>query len=136
MSARAARTAAGTSCSCSPHAARAAKAPFWITTSRRSVHSGTQTVSSAGCALWGRDLGDESIAGVELGTQGGRIIPGRVLLTARLRSWVGLWESQERDYLAQKVGRGGGWLAADPSCHGGPSPGMLRALLSRQLFRA
>ncbi|XP_024905449.1 transforming growth factor beta-1-induced transcript 1 protein isoform X9 [Pteropus alecto] len=48
MSARAARTAARTSCSCSLHAARAAKAPSWITTFRRSVHSGTQTVSSAG----------------------------------------------------------------------------------------
>lgn len=89
MSARAARTAARTSCSCSLHAARAAKAPSWITTFRRSVHSGTQTVSSAGCALWGRGLGDESFAGVGLGTQGGRIIPDRVLLTARLHSWGG-----------------------------------------------
>lgn len=57
-SGRAAPTAAGTSCSCSPRAARAAKAPFWITTSRRSARSGTQTASSAGMlrALLGRQL--------------------------------------------------------------------------------
>ncbi|XP_012966697.1 transforming growth factor beta-1-induced transcript 1 protein isoform X4 [Mesocricetus auratus] len=49
-SGRAAPTAGGTSCSCSPRAARAAKAPFWITTSRRSARSGIQTASSAGNA--------------------------------------------------------------------------------------
>ncbi|XP_057633984.1 transforming growth factor beta-1-induced transcript 1 protein isoform X3 [Chionomys nivalis] len=49
-SGRAAPTAGGTSCSCSPRAARAAKAPYWITTSRHSARSGTQTASSAGSA--------------------------------------------------------------------------------------
>ncbi|XP_034376704.1 transforming growth factor beta-1-induced transcript 1 protein isoform X5 [Arvicanthis niloticus] len=50
MSGRAAPTAGGTSCSCSPRAARAAKDPFWITTSRHSARSGTQTASCAGNA--------------------------------------------------------------------------------------
>ncbi|NP_001276480.1 transforming growth factor beta-1-induced transcript 1 protein isoform b [Mus musculus] len=50
-SGRVVRTAGGTSCSCSPHAARAAKALFWITTSRHSARSGTQTASCAGNAL-------------------------------------------------------------------------------------
>ncbi|XP_063131931.1 transforming growth factor beta-1-induced transcript 1 protein isoform X4 [Rattus norvegicus] len=49
-SGRAAPTAGGTSCSCSPRAARAAKDPFWITTSRHSARSGTQTASCAGNA--------------------------------------------------------------------------------------
>nr|XP_021513585.1 transforming growth factor beta-1-induced transcript 1 protein isoform X3 [Meriones unguiculatus] len=49
-SGRAAPTAAGTSCSCSPRAARAAKAPSWITTSLHSARSGTRTASSAGNA--------------------------------------------------------------------------------------
>ncbi|XP_047693782.1 uncharacterized protein LOC125154101 isoform X2 [Prionailurus viverrinus] len=50
MSVRAAPTVAGTSCSCSPRAARAVKAPFWITTYLHSAPSGTRTVSSAGRA--------------------------------------------------------------------------------------
>ncbi|XP_043415887.1 transforming growth factor beta-1-induced transcript 1 protein isoform X3 [Prionailurus bengalensis] len=50
MSVRAAPTVAGTSCSCSPRAARAVKAPFWITTYLHSAPSGTRTVSSAGNA--------------------------------------------------------------------------------------
>lgn len=57
MSGRAAPTAGGTSCSCSPRAARAAKDPFWITTSRHSVRSGTQTASCAGCVAVGSGLG-------------------------------------------------------------------------------
>lgn len=59
-SGRAAPTAGGTSCSCSPRDARAAKAPYWITTSRHSARSGTQTASSAGCVAVGSGLGAQS----------------------------------------------------------------------------
>lgn len=73
--------------------------------------------------------------GAEVGGWGGAIIQGRGLLEARLRVWVGL-RGVTVGYSARKVSYLVRGLAADPSFRGRPSPGMLCALLGRQLFRA